>query len=157
MRCENYVVDDDADRIDVDIVHSFLSKQAPWAANIPRETVVRSLRTSLCLGAYTTGGAQVGFVRVVTDNATFAWICDVFVLPEHRGCGLGDRLVRAAIEHPRVAGVRRVLLATTDAHGLYSRWGFSPVPDHQFMEICRAPRQLWPESTEVTSIRANGH
>lgn len=140
----DYMIDDSPGRIDVELVHGFLATHAPWATNIPRETFIRSLRTSLCLGAYAPDGGQVGFLRVVTDQATFAWICDVFVLPEHRAHGIGDALVKAALEHPQTAGVRRVLLATDTAHGLYARSGFVAVPDNQYMEIAYTPQQLWP-------------
>jgi GNAT superfamily N-acetyltransferase len=138
----DYIIDDSTDRIDVDLVHGFLSAETPWAADIPRETFLRSLRTSLCLGSYAPDGGQVGFLRIVTDQATFAWVCDVFVLPGHRGRGVADALVKAALEHPQVAGVRRVLLVTTEAHGLYARSGFSDVSAGRFMEISRAPGRL---------------
>jgi GNAT superfamily N-acetyltransferase len=139
----DYVIDDNPERIDADLVQEFLAARTHWAAGIPRETFLRSLRTSLCLGVYAPEGGQVGFLRIVTDQATFAWVCDVFVLPEHRGRGVADALVNTALEHPQVAGVRRVLLATTDAHGLYERSGFSEVPDHRFMQIERTPQHLW--------------
>jgi GNAT superfamily N-acetyltransferase len=145
----DYAIDDDRERIDVDLVHGFLAAQAPWAANIPRETFLRSLRASLCLGAYAPDGGQAGFLRIVTDQATFAWVCDVFVLPEHRGRGVADALVKAALDHPLVAGVRRVLLVTSDAHGLYARSGFAEVEDGRFMEIARTPPQLWPSTGDI--------
>lgn len=139
----DYTIDDSTERIDVDLVHGFLSGQAHWAHNIPRDIFLRSLRTSLCLGAYAPEGGQAGFLRVVTDQATFAWVCDVFVLPEHRGRGVADALVKAALEHPKLTGVRRVLLVTSHAHGLYERSGFAEVDERRFMEITRTPQQLW--------------
>jgi GNAT superfamily N-acetyltransferase len=90
--------------------------------------VVRSIEHSLCFGAYAPGGAQVGFARVVTDFATFAWLCDVFVIDAYRGRGISKRLVQAAVEHPPLQGLRRFLLATADAHELYRRYGgFAPI------------------------------
>ena len=91
-----------------------------------RETVERSIENSLCFGAYDEEGRQTGFARVVTDAATFAYLGDVFVLPEHRGKGVGKQLMDAVMAHPDVQGVRRFMLATEDAHGLYERYGFHP-------------------------------
>ena len=91
------------------------------------------MRSSLCLGLYTAAGEQVGLVRVVTDYATYAWLCDVYVLEPHRGRGLSKAMMRAALSHPRLQTVRRFTLATRDAHGLYAQFGFTPVakPENQ--------------------------
>ena len=129
---------DDPARLDLDLVHRFLSEQAYWARGVARSTVEAAVRGSWCVGAYD-GGAQVGFARLVTDGATYAWLCDVFVLPEHRGQGVGDRLVVAAVARARADGVRRVMLATADAHGLYRRHGFSEPRAGLFMELVPAP------------------
>lgn len=95
-----------------------------WAGQRSRDDILASLGASLCFGAYAAEtGAQVGFARVVTDGVTFAWLCDVYVAPEHRGHGLGKRLVTAVLQHPRVIGTK-VHLGTRDAHGLYERFGF---------------------------------
>ena len=95
------------------------------APGIPIEIVERALRQSLCFGVYeSAGGAQVGLARVVTDYATFAYVCDVYVLEEHRGHGLGKRMMRELMAHPALSGARRVMLATRDAHGLYAGFGF---------------------------------
>jgi len=94
-----------------------------------REVVERSIAGSTCFGVFDGKGRQVGFARVVTDEATFAWICDVFVLPEARGRGLSKSLVRAIVEHPDLQNMRRWLLGTRDAHKLYARFGFEPLPE----------------------------
>ena len=115
-------VSSDAARLDVDAVHAFLS-QSYWSPGIPREVLDRALKNSLCFGAYE-GSRQVGFARVVTDRATFAWLCDVFVDPAVRGGGLGTFLVGTATAHPDIADLRLVL-GTRDAHELYRRFGFA--------------------------------
>lgn len=122
----SYLFSDDPARLDVDAVHAYLSSSY-WAAGIPREVVVRSLAGSFCLGIYTAAGAQVGLVRVITDFATFAYLCDVYVLEAHRGHGLGKAAVKATLEHPRLQGLRRLNLVTRDAHGLYARHGFTAI------------------------------
>ena len=116
------------------MIHESL-RTSYWARGIPREVVERSVRNSLCFGAYL-GPRQVGFARVVTDRATFAYLGDVFVVPEHRGRGVSKRLVQAVLAHPDLQGLRRFLLATRDAHGLYAQFGFTPLtnPEH-FMTI----------------------
>jgi GNAT superfamily N-acetyltransferase len=95
---------------------------------VPRAVVERSFAGSLCFGLYDPGGGQAGFARAVTDRATFAWIADVFVLPEHRGRGLAGWLMRTVVEHPDLRGLRRTVLATRDAHRLYAGLGFAPLP-----------------------------
>jgi len=118
----------ETDAIDLDVVFTFLHNEAYWAKGRSREIFDRSIAGStLVVGAIDGKGRTVGFARVVSDRATFAWLCDVFVLDAARGTGLGKRIVDAAVGHPRVAGVRRYLLATTDAHGLYARFGFEPL------------------------------
>jgi len=129
LRHGDYLLTDDPSRLDAAVIHAYLSEQSYWAKGVPRETVERSLENSLCLGDYTSSGAQVGLVRVVTDYATYAWLCDVFVLDAHRGHGLGKALVRAIVAHPRLQGLRRFALATQDAHGLYTQFGFTPLAD----------------------------
>lgn len=119
-----YVVSDDRWRVDREVVHAFLS-DCYWARGIPRHLVERSIRHSLCFGIYR-GDAQVGFGRVVTDRATFAYLADVFVLEPHRGRGLSKFLMDCVIGHPDLQGLRRFLLGTRDAHGLYARYGFAP-------------------------------
>jgi len=117
-----YEIDCQAERLDLAYVHRFLSETAYWARGRSRDVVERSVRNSLCFGVYA-GAQQVGFARVVTDRATFAWLCDVFVDPAERGRGLGKRLVEAVVAHPDLRGVRRIALATRDAHEPYRRYG----------------------------------
>src|SRR5947209_7412157 len=122
-----YEISSDPSRLDVDMIHAFLCNSY-WARNIPRAVVEKSIRNSLCFGAFT-GGRQVGFARAITDRAVFAYLADVFVLPEHRGRGVGRLLIQAILDHPDLQGLRRFLLATKDAHGLYARFGFEPLQE----------------------------
>ncbi|MHC1700620.1 MAG: GNAT family N-acetyltransferase [Humidesulfovibrio sp.] len=134
---DGYTVTDDRAALDTEVVFGFLS-ESYWAKGIPRETCLRSLENSLCFGLLH-GGQQAGFCRVVTDRATFAYLADVFVLPEHRGRGLGKWLVACVLAHPELQGLRRFLLATLNAHGLYSQVGFAPMSRPElFMEIVRS-------------------
>lgn len=121
-----YLLSDDPAKLDVGAIHAFLSRSY-WAEGIPRETVARSLAHSLCLGVYDVGGAQVGLGRVITDRATFAYLCDVYVLEAHRGHGLAKALMRTLAGHPELAGLRRFNLVTRDAHSLYAGFGFQAV------------------------------
>lgn len=119
----------DPARLDRELIHRFLAGESAWARGIPRPTLERAIDNSLCFGAYlatAAGEEQVGFARVITDRATFANLVDVFILPQHRGRGIGKRLLQAVLEHPDLQGLRRFTLATADAHSLYSRFGFAP-------------------------------
>ncbi|MBN2548811.1 MAG: GNAT family N-acetyltransferase [Anaerolineales bacterium] len=109
--------------LDLEAICSFLSR-AYWAQNRPREIIERSLPNSLCFGIYD-GKKQVGFARLVTDYVTFAWLCDVFIDDEYRGQGLGKWLMSAIVSHPDLINIRRILLVTRDAHGLYRQYGFT--------------------------------
>src|SRR6478609_11211049 len=117
-----FVVATDPAKLDVAAIHAFLTR-AYWSEQIPQEVIERAVRNSLCFGLFD-GNAQVGLARVVTDYATFAYLCDVYVLEEHRGHGLGKRLMRELMSHPALTGARRAMLATRDAHGLYAGFGF---------------------------------
>jgi len=119
-----HVISTDRARIDLDVVHGFLTTSY-WAKGIPRETVARSIENSLCYGIYR-GARQVGFARVISDCATFAYICDVFVIEGERGKGLSKWLMELIVSTPELQGLRRVALATRDAHGLYAQQGFKP-------------------------------
>ena len=121
-----YEVSTDKARLDIDLIHNFLSKESYWAKNIPRAVVERSIENALCFGAYD-GNQQVGFTRVVTDYAVFAYIGDVFVLPEHRGRGVSKMIMQAIRSHPGLQGLRRWHLLTRDAHALYRQFGFREV------------------------------
>jgi GNAT superfamily N-acetyltransferase len=129
----DYSLSDDPARLDVDVIHRYLADESYWAGGVARSIVIESVQNSLCIGAYASDGTQVGLARVVTDYATHAWLCDVFVLSRHRGHGLGKGLVNAVISHPRLQTVRRITLGTRDAHGLYQQFGFKPLeaPDRQ--------------------------
>jgi GNAT superfamily N-acetyltransferase len=121
--------------LDVALIHDFLASRSYWALGRPLEVARRSLEYSLCFGLYERG-QQVGFARVVTDRATFAWLCDVFVLEAYRGRGLSKWLIESVMRHPDLHGLRRLLLGTRDAHGLYQRYGFRPLADPtRFMEV----------------------
>ncbi len=122
-----YRITDAASAVDLDVVHAFL-RTTYWASGIPRETVSRAIANSLCF-TLLVGDAQVGFARVVTDRATFAYLADVFVLESRRGRGLGRWLVETVLAHPELRGLRRWLLVTRDAHGLYLKLGFANVAD----------------------------
>jgi len=131
---DGYELSDAPGRLDLDVVHGFLTATY-WSPGISRELVARAVANSLCFGLYR-AGAQVGFARFVTDRATFAYLGDVFVLPEHRGRGLASWMVGTALSHPDLAGLRRLLLATRDQHKLYARLGFAPLArPERFMEI----------------------
>lgn len=133
----DFLISTDPGLLDVPLIHDFLANRSYWAAGRPLEVVRRSLDHSLCFGLYERG-RQVGFARVVTDRATFAWLCDVFVLEEYRGRGLSKWLVECVVGHPDLQGLRRVLLGTRDAHSLYERYGFKPLADPtRFMEVFR--------------------
>jgi GNAT superfamily N-acetyltransferase len=139
---DGYTISDDPARVDVGAVHAYLSREAYWARGRPVDVVRRSLAGSLALGLYAPGGAQAGLARAVTDRATFAYLADVFVLPAHRGRGLGVWLVQTALAHPELREVPYWTLATADAHSLYARFGFAPPHSPQrWMELGRHPRR----------------
>ena len=129
-----YVVSTDPARLDIESVHRFLSDEAYWSPGVPEDVVRRAIAGSIVFGLYR-GSEQVGLARVVSDRATFAWLCDVYVLKEHRGHGLGKWLMECVKAHPDLQGLRHWLLATRDAHGLYKQFGFEPVDPERFMEI----------------------
>jgi GNAT superfamily N-acetyltransferase len=131
------LISTDPARLDLDVVHGFLTN-CYWAKGIPREIVVRSIEHAMCFGIYDGGGAQVGFARVISDFATVAYVGDVFVLEKHRGRGLGKWLMQCIVQHPALQNLRRWILTTRDAHGLYSQVGFTPVKaPERFMELHR--------------------
>jgi GNAT superfamily N-acetyltransferase len=145
----NYVVSSDPSWVDVDVVWRFLSEESYWARDVPREIVLQSLVHSIPFGVYQIGPQsvrkQVGFARVTSDRATFAYLGDVFILKEHRGQGLSKRLMEAVLAHPELQGLRRWLLFTADAHILYERFGFSlPSRPERIMEIHRPDLYVGP-------------
>jgi GNAT superfamily N-acetyltransferase len=136
----NYVINSDPSWIDIDLVWHFLSEESYWARGVPRDTVIKSMTHSICFGVYQLGlgsdRKQAGFARVVSDRATFAYLADVFILPQHRGHGLSKRLLEAVLADPELQNLRRWLLFTADAHSLYEKFGFSPaVYPERIMEI----------------------
>lgn len=139
----DYEISDDTGRLDLDAIHAFLHDKAYWSRGLPRDVLDRAVAGSLNFGVHR-AGSQVGYARVVTDRATFAWLCDLYIDEHHRGRGLGHWLVEAVLAHPDLQGLRRVMLATADAHGLYRDLGFAPLADPGlWMEIARAPADLY--------------
>ncbi|MCA6100360.1 GNAT family N-acetyltransferase [Bradyrhizobium australafricanum] len=133
----DYEISADPHRLDVEVIHTFLAKDSYWARGIPGSTVERAIDNSICFGVYHRA-AQVGFARIVTDRSTFALLADVFILEAHRGKRLSKWLVRCVVEHEDLQGLRRFLLATSDAHGLYRQFGFEALGNpSRFMEIVR--------------------
>jgi len=131
-----YTISDDPSRLDVKAMHAYL-KRAYWSEEIPLEVVERSVQASLCIGTYDANGAQVGLARFISDYATFAYVCDVYVLEEHRGRGLSKAMMAMASEHPKLQGLRRWTLVTADAHGLYAQFGFKAIakPDRAMERV----------------------
>lgn len=121
-----YLISDDPARLDATAVHAYLTRSY-WSENIPLETVQRALHGSLCIGAYSEAGGQVGLVRIISDHATYAYLCDVYVLEEHRGHGLSKVMLALTLRHPKLQGLRTWSLRTRDAHGLYAQFGFKPL------------------------------
>jgi GNAT superfamily N-acetyltransferase len=133
---DRFLISDDPAKLDLEVIHEFL-RGSYWARGIPRELVARSIEHSLCFGIYD-GPRQIGFARVITDHATFAYIGDVFVLPAHRGKGLAGWLMDVILAHPRLQGLRRWMLVTHDAHGLYRKFGFTELAHpERVMEISK--------------------
>ena len=132
-----YEISHDPARLDIDVIHTFLSEESYWSKGIPRDVVERAIAHSLCFGMYK-DGAQVGFARVVSDHATFALLADVFVLDGHRGKGLSKWLMQVVVAHRDLQGLRRLLLLTSDAHELYRKFGFTEIGNAwRFMEVLR--------------------
>jgi GNAT superfamily N-acetyltransferase len=142
---DDYVISDDPGRVDVDLTWRFL-RTAYWSPNVPRDVVARSIANSLCFSVYDDGRGQVGFARVVTDRAAFAWVADVFIVDAHRGRGLGKWLMETVLAHPDLRGLRLTLLATADAHDLYRRYGFAEVDPSRMLELRPDPAELYGEA-----------
>ena len=124
------------DDMDFDTVYQFLS-QSYWAKGIPRTTLRKAMMNSFCFGVFDEQKKQVGFARLITDKATFAYLADVFILESHRGMGLSKWLVEIIVKHPELQGLRRMVLATKDAHGLYSQYGFKSIENPEML------MQIW--------------
>jgi GNAT superfamily N-acetyltransferase len=121
-RLREFAISTDRSRLDIGLIHDYLSNTAYWAKGRSRETVEKSIEHSLCFGVYQ-GNSQIGFARMVTDYATFGWLCDVFILESYQGQGLGKWLLWCVINHPELSGLRHILLATRDAQDLYRKYG----------------------------------
>jgi GNAT superfamily N-acetyltransferase len=120
-----FLITTDRDKLDLNLVHGYLS-ESYWAKGISRDVVIRSVRNSLCFGIFT-NDQQIGFARVISDCATYAYLADVFILEKYRGRGLAKWLMKCIVAHPKLQGLRRWTLATRDAHGLYAKFGFTPL------------------------------
>jgi GNAT superfamily N-acetyltransferase len=133
-----YEISTHTNRLDVGLIHCFLAEESYWSRGVARKIVEKAIQNSLCFGVYV-GAQQVGFGRVVTDKATFALLADVFILKAHRGKGLAKWLIQCIVDHDDLQGLRRLLLLTSDAHGLYAQFGFGPLgAPSRFMEVLRA-------------------
>lgn len=133
-----YLISDDPARLDAAAIHGYLTRSY-WSENIPLATVQRALRGSLCIGAYTETGGQAGLVRIISDHATYAYLCDVYVLEEHRDHGLSKAMLAFTLRHPTLQGLRSWSLRTRDAHGLYTQFGFKPVEHPESYMALRFP------------------
>ena len=134
---DNYLISTNPALLDVGVIHQYLSEESYWAKGIPLEKVKKSIAHSLCFGMYEKD-KLIGFARLITDQASFAYLCDVFVLPAYQGKGLGKWLMQTMHAHPDLQGLRRWMLATRDAHGLYAQFGWLPMSEEQskrFMQL----------------------
>ncbi len=131
---DQFTVSADSSKLDIDAIYDFLT-HCYWSEGIPRETVERAIENSLCFGLFD-GAKQIGFARVISDYATYAYLCDVYVLESYRGKGLGTWLMSCVMKHPDMQGLRRFTLLTRDAHGLYQKFGFAAAKNpSRYMEI----------------------
>ncbi len=135
MLISGYKVSSNRKDMDVTVIHGYISRSY-WAKNIPIHTMKKAINNSLCFGVFSNSGQQVAFARMVTDCATFAYLADVFVLSEHRGKGISKWLMKIILNDPNLRGIRRMVLATSDAHGLYEQFGFKSLSSAEsFMEL----------------------
>ena len=142
-----YLVSDDPARLDAAAIHAYL-RRSYWSENIPLATVQRALAGSLCIGAYDEADRQVGLLRVISDYATYAYLCDVYVLEDHRRHGLSKAMLALTLGHPRLQGLRTWNLRTRDAHGLYAQFGFKPVEHPESQMMLRFP-EVYRTTTDV--------
>jgi GNAT superfamily N-acetyltransferase len=134
LSLDNFTVSTDKSKLNIELIHEFLSKSY-WAAGRTREAIERSIKNSLCFGIYN-GNDQVGFARVLTDFTVFAYLADVFILEAYRGAGLGKKLIGTILSYPELKTIKRWMLATSDAHGLYSQFGFKGLSQpEKYMEL----------------------
>jgi N-acetylglutamate synthase-like GNAT family acetyltransferase len=132
---EGYKISSNLDDMDMAVIHDYITRSY-WAKGIPKTVLNKAMQNSLCFGVFTTPGEQIGFARMISDSATFAYLADVFILDAHRGRGLGKWLLGTILAHPDLQGLRRITLATLDAHGLYEQFGFKSLSSpNRLMEI----------------------
>ncbi|KAB2845857.1 MAG: GNAT family N-acetyltransferase [Melioribacteraceae bacterium] len=132
-----YHISTDKSKLNLQIIHKFLSEDSYWSKNIPVEIVKKGIENSLCFGVYF-NDEQVGFARIITDYVSFGYLADVFILPDHRGKGLSKWLMEEIMNYPDIKGLRRIMLATADAHELYRKYGFTtPANPDRIMEVHR--------------------
>ncbi len=132
---DGFIIDDDPSRLHFDVIQQFLTESSYWAKNRTPQQTRTAIDNSICFGVYH-GERQIGFARVVSDRATFAYIGDVFIIDEYRGRGLSKWLMKTIVAYPELQGLRRWVLATRDAHGLYEKSGFGPlVHPERWMEL----------------------
>lgn len=141
-----YFITTDVSKLDVNIIHRYLSEKSYWAKGIPKHIVEKSIANSLCFGLFC-NDTQIGFARLVTDKATFAYLADVFILKEHQGKGLGKWLMQTIQAHPELQNLRRWLLTTKDAHGLYEQLGWiKPTEDYSYRFMMRQNNEVYKKS-----------
>ena len=128
----DYLFSTDKSKLQLTVIHDYLSKESYWAQNMPLDLIKESINGSICFGIYS-NNKQIGFARIITDNATFAYLADVFILKEHQGNGLSKELMRFIMDYPAVKKIRRFMLATRDAHGLYKQFGFTALTKPETM------------------------
>ena len=126
VNTHNFKISTDKSKLNFNVIYNFIANSY-WAKGIPNSVMQKAIDNSMCFGVYSADNEQVGFARVVTDNATFAYLADVFITPDLQGNGLSKLLIKTIVEHPELQGLRRFLLATSDAHGLYAQYGFKPI------------------------------
>jgi GNAT superfamily N-acetyltransferase len=135
---DDYHISTDHTALDIDLIHRYLAQESYWAKGVPRSIVAKSIQHSLCFGVFQ-HHEQVGFARAITDYTTFAYLADVFIIPAHQGHGLGKWLIECIRAHPDLQHLRRWMLATADAHGLYTQYGFTPLPQPEMFMQCHIP------------------
>ena len=132
---QGYKISTDKTYLDFEVIYGFISK-SHWASRIPKHTLEKAIANSFCFGVYDSQDSQISFARLITDKATFAYLADVFIVESHRGKGLSKWLVESIVSHPELQGLRRMVLATRDAHGFYAQYGFQPIKNPEmFMQI----------------------
>lgn len=137
----DFTISTNKNLLDIEIIHDYLSNRSYWAKGRSIETVKRSIENSLCFGVYHSSGKLIGFARILTDYAVFAYLMDVFILEEYRNHGLAKELMKSIMNHPDLQGLQRFMLATSDAHKLYEQFGFSvTATPEKIMELVNKPR-----------------